>query len=46
MLYFIALLPFILILSYESFTNPAWQDRRHCQITVGCLLAAAIAMTI
>ncbi len=46
MLYAIALLPFILILSYESVAAESWQDRRHSQITVCCLLAAAIAMAM
>ena len=46
MLYFIALLPFTLILSYESVTAESWQDRRHSQITLICYLAvfAAFAM--
>jgi len=41
-----ALLPFILILTYESLESETWQTRRYCQITLGCycLVLAALAI--
>ena len=43
MLLTLALLPFILILTYESFAAKTWQDRRYSRITVLCIMAACIA---
>ncbi len=43
MLFTLALLPFILILLYESFAAKSWQDRRYSRITVVCIMAACWA---
>lgn len=39
----LALLPFILILTYESIVNESWPVRRHCKITVISMLAVITA---
>ncbi len=43
MLFTLALLPFILILTYEAVTSESWQTRRCSRITVLCMLTACAA---
>jgi len=46
MIYTIALVPFIVILTYESIYNTHWQTRRYSRVTLGCILAASVAFWI
>ena len=42
----LALLPFILILTYESITDSDWSTRRCARITLGCFLAVITTWAI
>lgn len=42
----IVLLPFLVILTYEIITTEHWLLRRHCLITVGCMLLIILAFWI
>ena len=42
----VAFLPFILILTWESFTALRWEDRHYSRITVGCIMAVICALTV
>ncbi len=46
MLYTVALLPFILILLYESVYSKLYLDRYYARITVACMLAVSMAFWI
>ncbi len=43
MLYTLALVPFILILTWESVSANEWQTRHYCRITVACMLSVSMA---
>jgi hypothetical protein len=42
----LALLPFALVLTYESITASDWSSQRYSRITLGCYLAVITAWAI
>jgi hypothetical protein len=42
----LALVPFALILTYESITSSDWSTQHYCRITLGCYLAVITACAI
>ncbi len=46
MLFTIALLPWILILAYESVANHTWETRHYSRLTLGCFLAVIFALAL